>query len=32
MLTITRRLGECVVIGDDIKITVLNIGVNQIRH
>ncbi len=32
MLVLTRRSGESVVIGDDIKITVLNIGENQIRH
>ncbi len=30
MLILTRKLGESVVIGDDIKITVLSIGKNQI--
>jgi len=31
MLVLTRRLDESLLIGDDIKITVLNIGKNQIK-
>lgn len=31
MLVLSRRLGESLIIGDDIKITVLSIGGNQIR-
>ncbi len=31
MLVLTRRLGETLVIGDDIKITVLGINGNQVR-
>ena len=31
MLVLTRRLGESLIIGDDIKITVLTIGKNQIK-
>jgi len=31
MLILARRQGESVIIGDDIKITVLNIGENQIK-
>ncbi len=30
MLALTRRLGESLIIGDDVKITVLNIYENQI--
>lgn len=31
MLVLTRRLGESLIIGDDIKITVLNIGEDQTK-
>ncbi len=31
MLILTRRIGESVVIGDDVKITVLAVRGNQIR-
>ncbi len=31
MLVLSRRLGETLVIGDDIKITVLGISGNQVR-
>ena len=31
MLVLTRRLNESLLIGDDIKITVLNIGKSQIK-
>jgi carbon storage regulator len=31
MLVLSRRLGETLIIGDDIKITVLGISGNQIR-
>jgi carbon storage regulator len=31
MLILTRKLGECVVIGDDIKITVTDIRNGQIK-
>jgi carbon storage regulator len=31
MLILTRRMGETVTIGDDIKITVLGIKCNQVR-
>lgn len=31
MLVLTRRLGETLVINDDIKITVLGISGNQVR-
>lgn len=31
MLVLTRRLGETLVIGDDVRITVLGISANQVR-
>lgn len=31
MLVLSRRLGETLVIGDDIKVTVLGINGNQVR-
>ena len=31
MLILTRRIGETVVIGDDVKITVLGVKGNQVR-
>lgn len=31
MLVLSRRLDETLIIGDDIKITVLGIGGNQVR-
>lgn len=31
MLILTRRIGETVVIGDDVKVTILGIKGNQIR-
>jgi carbon storage regulator len=31
MLVLTRKLGESVVVGDDIIITVLNIDKNQVK-
>jgi len=31
MLVLSRRLGETIIIGDDIKITVLGINGNQVR-
>lgn len=31
MLILTRKMNETLVIGDDIKITVLNINGNQVR-
>lgn len=31
MLVLSRRLGEVLVIGDDIRITVLGISSNQVR-
>ncbi len=31
MLVLSRRLGETVMIGDDIKLTVLGINGNQVR-
>lgn len=31
MLVLTRRIGETVVIGENIKITILSIGGNQAR-
>lgn len=31
MLILTRRIGETVVIGDDIEVTVLNVKGNQVR-
>ena len=31
MLILTRRVGECVMIGDDVNITVLGIKGNQVR-
>ena len=31
MLVLSRRLGETLIIGDDIKITVLGISGNQVR-
>ena len=31
MLILTRRIGESVMIGDDIKITVLGVKGNQVR-
>jgi len=31
MLILTRRVGETIVIGDDIKITVLGVKGNQVR-
>jgi len=31
MLVLSRRLGETLIIGDDVKITVLGISGNQIR-
>ncbi|MFC0180488.1 carbon storage regulator CsrA [Thorsellia kenyensis] len=31
MLILTRRIGETLIIGDDVKITVLDVKGNQIR-
>lgn len=31
MLVLTRRIGETLVIGDDVKVTVLGIKGNQVR-
>ncbi|MDR4505554.1 MAG: carbon storage regulator CsrA [Candidatus Scalindua sp.] len=31
MLILTRKLGESVIIGDNIKLTVVEIGTNQIK-
>ena len=31
MLILTRRVGETLMIGDDIEITVLNVNGNQVR-
>ncbi|ARN73431.1 carbon storage regulator CsrA [Oceanicoccus sagamiensis] len=31
MLILTRRIGETVIIGDDVKITVLEVQGNQVR-
>ncbi len=31
MLILTRRIGESIIIGDQIKVTVLNINGNQMR-
>ena len=31
MLVLSRRLGETLIIGDDVKITVLGISGNQVR-
>jgi carbon storage regulator len=31
MLILTRRIGETLMIGDDVKITVLSINGNQVR-
>ncbi len=31
MLILTRRVGETVIIGDDVKVTVLGIKGNQVR-
>lgn len=31
MLVLSRRLGETLIIGDDIKVTVLGISGNQVR-
>jgi carbon storage regulator len=31
MLLLTRRIGETIIIGDDIKVTVLGVKGNQIR-
>ncbi len=31
MLILTRRIGEAVVIGDDVKLTVLGVRGNQVR-
>ncbi|HBF08744.1 MAG TPA: carbon storage regulator, partial [Gammaproteobacteria bacterium] len=31
MLILTRRVGETIVIGDDVKITVLGVKGNQVR-
>ncbi|GJQ58228.1 MAG: carbon storage regulator [Candidatus Scalindua sp. AMX11] len=31
MLILTRKLGECVIIGDNIKLTVVEINKNQIK-
>ena len=31
MLVLSRRIGETLLIGDDIKVTVLNITGNQVR-
>lgn len=31
MLLLTRRLGETLIIGDDIKVTVLGVKANQVR-
>ena len=31
MLILTRRIGETIVVGDDIKLTVVSINGNQVR-
>ncbi len=31
MLVLTRRIGESIVIGDNIKMTILNVKGNQVR-
>ena len=31
MLILTRRVGEAVIIGDDVKLTVLGVRGNQVR-
>ncbi len=31
MLKLTRKTGESIIIGDDIRVTVLNINGNQVR-
>lgn len=31
MLILTRKVGETIVIGDDIRVTVLNVSGNQVR-
>lgn len=31
MLILTRRIGESIVIGDDVKITVLRAGTSQVK-
>ena len=31
MLILTRRIGESLVVGDDVKLTVLDVKTNQVR-